>query len=67
MKFDRALWERHVADLTSFRDKRARLRGSERAEVEGQLAKAKEELAALQGADAATLYAGTLGVDPAFG
>ena len=33
VRFDRALWERHVADLTEFCEKRARLQGSERAEV----------------------------------
>lgn len=67
VEFDRRLWARHVADLTEFRDKRARLQGSERAEVEEQLAKAERELDSLQGEEAVKLYAGTLGLDPAFG
>lgn len=62
--FDRKLWERHVADLTTYRDRRTSMKGRERRELEEKLANAQQELAALQGDDAAQRYAGTLGLDP---
>ena len=64
---DRKLWDRHVADLTGFLTRRSRLQAAERSEMEAKLKQAKEELDALQSPDAAKRYAGTLGLDPAFG
>lgn len=61
---ERRLWNRHADDLRKFLDQRARLLPAERAEFQGRLAAAERELAALESADAASLYAGTLGVQP---
>ena len=67
VRADRRLWERHVADLSDFLQKRSRLQAGELADMNEQLKQAKAELEALQGSDASQLYAGTLGLDPAFG
>ena len=67
VRADRRLWERHVSDLSEFLERRSRLQAGELKDMDEQLKQARAELEALQGDDAAKLYAGTLGLDPAFG
>jgi len=67
VRFDRKLWERHVADLSAFRDRRSRPQAAEQAVIDAKLELAKAELAKLEGEGAAEMFAGTLGLDPGLG
>ncbi len=58
------LWERHVADLSSFLERRTRLQPAERAAMEEKLQHAREQLLDLE-KTGAQRYAGSLGLDPA--
>lgn len=64
-KADRQLWEKHVADLSTFLGRSSRLRAVELADVDERLKQAREQLASLQSGDAVNLYQGTIGLDPA--
>lgn len=61
---DRRLWIRHANDLRAFLDRRSRLQTSEQNEMQARLTAAEAALVALEAPDAASRYAGTLGVDP---
>jgi hypothetical protein len=67
VQVDRRLWSRHVADLEAFIAKRTRFEAGEKERLEARLAEAKVELAQVTNSDAATLFAGTLGVDAGLG